>query len=200
MPGRVSLVLALVGATALAGCAGGDSISPSSLNQSINISYGRIEQVTPVTVSPTGTVAGSVIGGLLGLALTAGHSGGSMLLGAAGGALAGGFIGDKAQGSRQAERFLIRQTNGGTVDVTTEQRDLEVGDCVAIEQGSHTNLRRVDSVMCEPASRVAFEPAIATEAQHDAGLCRDAREELLRAQTDPEVQAGIARVKALCQS
>jgi hypothetical protein len=123
-----------------------------------------------------------------------------MLLGTAGGALAGGLIGDKVQGSRNAERFLISQAHGGRVDVTTEQRDLEVGDCVAIERGEHTNLRRVDQVMCEPAHRLAGEPVIAAEAQRDAGMCREARQELLRAEGDAAVQAGIARVKAICQS
>jgi outer membrane lipoprotein SlyB len=195
------MAVVLVSAAALAGCAGGgDSISPSALNRSISISYGRIEQVTPVKVDATGAVAGSVLGGLLGLALTAGHSGGSMLLGTAGGALGGGLLGNAVQGDRNADRFLIRQTHGGLIDVTTEQRDLEVGDCVAIEQGQHTNLRRVDPVYCDAASPVAAEPRIVQEAQHDADMCRQARQELLNAQGDAAVQAGIARVKAICHS
>jgi outer membrane lipoprotein SlyB len=182
----------------LAACGGG--VSPSSLNRAIAISYGKIEQVTPVEVSPTGSVAGSVMGGLLGLALSEGHSGGSMALATAGGALAGGLLGHAAQGSRQADRFLIRQTSGGLIDVTTEQRDLEIGDCVSIEQGEHTNLRRVDAIMCDPASRVAHEPSVAAEAQRDANMCHEARQELLSAQGDAAVQAGIARVKAICHS
>src|SRR5690349_8535119 len=78
---RAGIVSALV---VLAGCTQG-GLSPSALNEEIGISYGTIQTVTPVKVSPTGEIAGSVAGGLLGLALTAGHSGGSMLLGAAGG-------------------------------------------------------------------------------------------------------------------
>ena len=184
---------------ALAGCADG-GISPSSLNEGVGVSYGTIESVTPVKVSPTGEVAGSVMGGLLGLALTAGHSGGSMLLGAAGGALAGGLLGHALQGSDTADQFVIRRTDGSTLEVATEQLDLEVGDCVAIEQGRHTNLRRAPPGLCDPAGTVRSDNRVALEAQHDAQVCHEAKEDLLNAQGEQAIDAGAQRVKALCQS
>jgi outer membrane lipoprotein SlyB len=187
----------LAGALALASCADG-GISPSALNEGIGISYGTIESVTPVKVSPTGEVAGSVAGGLLGLALTAGHSGGSMLLGAAGGALAGGLLGHVMQGSDSANQFVIRRTDGSTLEVATEQRDLEVGDCVAIEQGRHTNLRRVAPQYCEPGSGLPADGMVALEAQHDAQVCSEAKQELLAAQGQQAIAAAIARARALC--
>ena len=186
----------LAGALALAGCADG-GISPSSLNEAVGISYGTVESVTPVKVSQTGEVAGSVMGGLLGLALTAGHSGGSMLLGTAGGALAGGLLGHVMQGSDTADQFVIRRTDGSTLEVATEQRDLEPGDCVAIEQGRHTSLRRVSSTLCAPGGPVA-DTRVALEAQHDAQVCHEAKEDLLNAQGQQAIDAGAARVRALC--
>ena len=190
--------MALAAVAGLVGCANDGMVSPSSLNEAVNVSYGTIESVTPVQVSPTGEVAGGVVGGLLGLALTAGHSGGSMLLGTAGGALAGGLLGHAMQGSDRADRFLIRRNDGSTLEVTTEQRDLEVGDCVAIEQGEHTNLRRTAVQYCEPSSGVVADQRVALEAQHDAQVCHEAKEELLQAQGDAAIRAGAARVQALC--
>jgi len=184
---------------ALAGCANA-GIGPSTLNEGVGVSYGTIERVTPVNVSPTGEVAGSVMGGLLGLALTAGHSGGSMLLGTAGGALAGGLLGHAMQGSDTADQFVIRRTDGSTLEVATEQLDLEVGDCVAIEQGRHTNLRRAAPGLCDPAGTVRSDNRVALEAQHDAQVCHEAKEDLLNAQGKQAIDAGAQRVKALCQS
>ena len=112
--------MALAGLAACAG--GGNMVSPSSLNQAVSVSYGTVESVTPVKVSPTGEIAGGVMGGLLGLALTAGHSGGSMLLAGAGGALAGGLLGDELQGGDTANQFTIERTDGSTLEVTTGRR------------------------------------------------------------------------------
>ena len=150
----LSAALTLAALAGFAACAGGGNmVSSSSLHQAVGVSYGTVESVTPVKVSPTGEVAGGVMGGLLGLALTAGHSGGSMLLAGAGGTLAGGLLGDKLQGGNTANRFIIQRTDGSTIQVTTEQRDLRVGDCVAIEQGHYTNLRRTAAQLCCPAAR-----------------------------------------------
>lgn len=183
---------------ALPGCANDGMVSSSSLNEAVGVSCGTIASVTPVTVSPTGEVAGSVMGGLLGLALTAGHSGGSMLLAGAGGALAGGLLGHALQGSDRADQFVIQRADGSTLEVSTEQRDLEVGDCVAIEQGRHTNLRRIAAQYCQPATGLPADSRVALEGQHDAQVCHEAKEDLLQAQGDQAIKAGAARVQALC--
>ena len=197
MAGRVGRTLALAGVLAVAGCAQG-GIGPSSLNEGINVSYGTIESVTPVKVSPTGEIAGSIAGGLLGLALTAGHSGGSMLLGAAGGALGGGLLGHVMQGSDTADQFVIRRNDGTTFEVATEQRDLVPGDCVAIEQGQQTNLRRVNDEYCRPGSQVTADARIGLEEQHNAQVCFDAKQSLNSAQGTAAIDGAIARVRALC--
>ena len=67
-------------------------------------------------------------GSRIGLALTGGHSTGSVLLGTAGGALAGSLLGHALQGSDTADRFVIARTDGSSFQVTTEPRDIEVGD------------------------------------------------------------------------
>ncbi|MGE3739937.1 MAG: hypothetical protein AB7I59_10595 [Geminicoccaceae bacterium] len=194
---RIGRAGTVAGLLALTGCAQGE-LSPSALNEGIGISYGTIQSVTPVKVSPTGEIAGSVAGGLLGLALTAGHSGGSMLLGGAGGALAGGLLGHVLQGSDTADRFVIRRNDGSSFEVATEQRDLVQGDCVAIEQGEHTNLRRVNDVYCRSGAPVSGESRIALEEQHDAQVCSEAKQSLNNAQGTQAIDAAIARVRALC--
>ena len=194
---RATLTLAAL--AGLAACAGGGNmVSPSSLNQAVGVSYGTVESVTPVKVSPTGEIAGGVMGGLLGLALTAGHSGGSMLLAGAGGALAGGLLGNELQGGDTANQFTIERTDGSTIQVTTEQRDLRVGDCVAIEQGRHTNLRRTAARLCEPGGALAADTRVSLEAQNDAQVCHDAKEDLLGTQGEAAIKAAAARVQALC--
>jgi outer membrane lipoprotein SlyB len=200
MSRRGPLAIVLAGtAAALAACAGGgDAVSPFALNQPVAVSYGTVESVTPVKVSPTGEIAGGVMGGLLGLALTAGHSGGTMLLAGAGGALAGGLLGDQLQGGNTANQFSIQRTDGSTLQVTTEQRDLQVGDCVAIEQGRHTNLRRTTAQLCEPSGVAAADERVALEAQHDAQVCHDAKEDLLATQGAAAIKAATIRVQALC--
>ena len=156
-------LLGFGGAGGLAACAGGgNTVSPSSLNQAVGVSYGTVESVTPVKVSPTAEIAGGVMGGLLGLALTAGHSGGSMLLAGAGDTLAGGLLGNELQGGDTADQFTVERTNGSTIQVTTEsatcRRRLRRD-----EQGRHTNLRRTAANFASPAARSPPTPASASK-------------------------------------
>jgi hypothetical protein len=123
-----------------------------------------------------------------------------MVLGAAGGALAGGLLGHVMQGSDTADQFVIRRTDGSTLQVATEQRDLEPGDCVAIEQGEHTNLRRVNAGYCQPGSLVTADSSVALEEQHDAQVCHEANQALNSAQGVQAIDAAIARVRALCHN
>jgi outer membrane lipoprotein SlyB len=194
--------IGLAASTALGACAGGggDSVSPSALNQGVSVGYGTVESVTPVAVRQTGQIAGGVAGGLLGLALTGGHSAGSVLLGTAGGALAGGLLGHALQGSDSADRFVIARTDGSSFQVTTEPRDIEVGDCVAIEQGKHTNLRRVAPALCRPGTALHGDATVTTEARRDGEVCHRAKEELLSASGQQAIQAGVDRVRALCDA
>lgn len=198
---RLAVAIGLVPLTVLGACAGGpDSVSPSTLNQGVSIGYGTVESVTPVAVRQTGEIGGGLAGGLLGLALTGGHSTGSVLLGTAGGALAGSLLGHALQGSDTADRFMIARTDGSSFQVTTEPRDIEVGDCVAIEQGKHTNLRRVAPALCRPGTSLHSDPTVMAKAQRDGEVCHRAKEELLSASGQPAIQAGVDRVRALCDA
>ena len=116
----------------------------------------------------------------------------------AGGALAGGLLGDKLQGGNTANQFIIQRTDGSTIQVTTEQRDLRAGDCVAIEQGRYTNLRRTAAQLCEPSGALAADTRVSLEAQNDAQVCHDAKEDLLDTQGQAAIKAAAARVQALC--
>ena len=114
--------------------------------------------------------------------------------------LAGGLLGHVMQGSDTADQFVIRRTDGSTLQVATEQRDLEPGDCVAIEQGEQTNLRRVNAGSCQPGSLVTADSSVAVEEQHDAQVCHEANQSLNSAQGVRAIDAAIARVRALCHN
>jgi outer membrane lipoprotein SlyB len=154
----------------LAACAGGDgeAVDPSALNHGVSVTYGTVESVTPVPGRQMGQATGGVAGGLLGLALTGGHSTDSVLLGTAGGALAGSLLGHALQGSSTADRFVISRADGSRFEVTTEPRDIEVGDCVAIEEGEHTNLRRVAPALCRSGTALHADDTVTTEARRAA--------------------------------
>ena len=52
------------------------------------------------------------------------------------------------EGSNDAESYTIEKRPGEFVKVIIDNKDLAVGDCVAIEEGSTTNLRKVADDMC----------------------------------------------------
>ncbi len=60
--GRACCVFACTG--------GGNVVNPTSLNQAVSVSYGTVESVTPVKLSPTGEIAGGMMGGARGFAMS----------------------------------------------------------------------------------------------------------------------------------
>ena len=60
----------------------------------------------------------------------------------------------------------------------------------------HANLRRVSNALCEspPQSR-----EVITRSNDEAALCHSAKEQLLQAMTDEEVDQASRKVRILCQ-
>ena len=121
---RMIITALLLPAVALtAACA---SLSPQEYSageaRSIeNVAYGTVVSVRPVRLnenqSGVGTVAGAVVGGLLGS--TVGHGSGSLaatVLGAVGGGLAGNAIEHNAT-TQNGEEVVVRLDNGQTIAV-----------------------------------------------------------------------------------
>ncbi len=179
------------------GCASTDPLTGSSRNELISVQYGTVEAAQPVAMHPNYT-AGSLSGGALGLLATHGHSTGSQVAGAAGGAALGAMVSKETAGS--GIRFTVGLVSGSTVEIVTENNEIRVGDCVSVEQGKHANLRRVSSVMCNtPPSHSAY------SSMHSANVaasseCEAAKQELLKASTSEQTDIAYKKMRALCEN
>lgn len=109
----------------------------------------------------------------------------------------GAAIGAAAQGSATGgtvQKYTVTLNNGVEEAITTEQTDIRTGDCVSIEVGDHANIRRVSSYHCETKNT-------ATEDHHQAAAdsCQMAKNELVKADTDDEIDIAIKKVRILCE-
>ena len=197
MKTRMLSILATTLVATLAGCASTDPMTGSTRNELISVQYGRVENIQKVDMSPD-YGAGSVIGGALGLLATMGHSGASQVGGAAVGAGLGALVAKETAGS--GEKFTVRLVNNNTIDIVTENQDIQLGDCVSIEQGQHANIRRVSSVMCTtPPSDPAYAPMNAANLQ-ESQECQAVKRELLNATTEQATNIAYKKMHAFCES
>ena len=184
--------LALLAAS-VAGCASAPpGRPPPEPYAPVAIEHGRITHAE-WTQRPSSAPAGAAFGGLLGL-LFSGPSPGERVLGVAAGATAGGVLTAAAEGTTQGWVFTVELAAGRQVRVLTEQADLRVGDCVAVETGRYVNLRRVSGALCDGPAPAGW----ADRAQEDAARCEAAKEELLRAQGKEAVDAAVRKARVLC--
>lgn len=197
MTKRVLTAVSASLAIALVGCASTDPMTGSTRNEIISVQYGRIENIQQVAMAPD-YGAGALIGGALGLLATATHSGASQVAGAAVGAGLGALVAKETAGS--AEKFTVRLVNNSTIDIVTENQDIALGDCVAVEQGQHANIRRVSSVMCStPPSDPAYQ-SMNDSAVQESAECQAAKRELLNATTTEQTEIGYKKMRAFCES
>lgn len=183
----------------LAGCANmsTDPGTGSSRNSLIAVAYGTVENVQQVQMKPN-YGAGALIGGLVGLAAASGYSSGSQALGTAAGAGLGALVAKETAGT--ANQFTILLVNGQTVSVVTDQKNIDPGDCVSVEQGEHTNIRRVSAAMCStPPSHPAY-PDMHATVQQDSEDCAAAKQQLLDASGEQATNVAYTKMKALCDN
>jgi outer membrane lipoprotein SlyB len=188
IPWLASLVL-------LTGCAGTTPFTGSSVNSLIDIQYGTIEQVQQVPLKAN-YGSGALLGGGLGALTTMHYSGTTQALAAAGGALLGALVAKERAGT--AEQYTIHLVNGNTVAIVSEAHNLDAGDCVAVEQGRHANLRRVSPQMCSTPSPQTAYPKVYAAGQQAAADCDAAKQEMLKANTEQEATVAYQKMKALC--
>ena len=184
-------------ATVLAGCANmsTDPGTGSTRNSLIAVAYGTVENVQQVQMQAN-YAEGSLIGGALGLLAASHYSAGSQALGAIAGAGLGALVAKETAGT--ANQYTIRLVDGSTVQVVTDQKDIDAGDCVSVEQGDHTNIRRVSSAMCStPPSHPAY-PAMNASVQQISADCATAKQQLLKAATEQETNIAYKKMQALC--
>lgn len=157
----------------------------------VSINYGMVESVR--TVQHEGKHAGGALaGGLLGAAVAGPRHRGLKI---ATSAVAGAAI-QGAMTSGTAQQYTVRLVGGGQSVVTTEQQDIREGDCVAVEQGEHANIRRVSAFHCEQKKQ-ASKPRADHQARADS--CQAAKAELVKADADDEVDIAVKKVRILCE-
>lgn len=184
-------------AVLLTGCANmsTDPGTGSSRNSLISVTYGTVQNVQQVQMKPN-YAAGSLIGGALGLLASSHYSAGSQALGAVAGAGLGALVSKETAGT--ANQYTIMLVSGNTVSVVTDQGDIYAGDCVSIEQGEHTNIRRVSQSLCKtPPTHPAYHDMNASVQQISAE-CAAAKQLLLKATTEQETEIGYKKMQALC--
>ena len=158
-----------------------------------SVGYGRITAVNRVEIANTqAQTRGALVGGTVGLVSGRNQSGSNQALRTGAGAFAGNRIAAANSGT-QAFEYTILQ-GGRTVTVVTNEAGLRVGDCVAVERGSFTNLRLVDDARCN--ARPAAPPP--STAVREANACESAKNSLLQAETDDAFDRAERRVRLLC--
>ena len=154
--------------------------------QAVTLQYGTVESVG-VVHDDGKRAGGAVVGGLAGAAIADDHRGLGML--------AGGLIGGSVQKHHTEEtlnQYGIKLMTGATEIVNSDQNDLIVGDCVVVEQGEYTNVRRVSSINCYQDQQ----PDHHVDA---ANNCQKAKDELNKANTNDEIEQAVIKVKTLCE-
>jgi outer membrane lipoprotein SlyB len=157
-----------------------------SAGAAVSLEYGTIEAFKPVQAKSS-RGAGTLIGGLAGAALADDHPG----LGAVAGGLLGGGIQKRAT-SKELMQYTIKLSGGGAVVVDTEQEDMVVGDCVVVERGQYTNIRRVSSINCQVSQKPEHHVTAADN-------CQKAKDELNKAKTNDAVEQAVIKVRTLCE-
>lgn len=157
--------------------------------QSVTIQYGTVTLVKTVDKEAKhagGALAGGILGALVG---NDDHRGAKALVGAG--------IGAAVQGSATSgkqQQYTVSMLNGGITIINTEQQDIRVGDCVSIEQGKYSNIRRISTVHCETKTQ-----SPPPHHQSISSDCEKAKHELTNAKTDDAINMAAKKVRILCE-
>ena len=94
--------------------------------------------------------------------------------------------------------YTLQRSDGSQFKVITDDDHLQAGDCVAVESGRTTNLRRVAADLCGPPLAHPVEQELASHGQQQATACDEAKQQLLKAETNSDLDAATKKVKVLC--
>ena len=165
--------------------------------QSAKITTGIVDQRERVELqSEAGK--GAVVGGTLGLLSAGGKSSSKKARNTIIGAAAGGALSGAAQGDRSGMAYTVRTGTGSTIRVITNQTEVQVGDCVVVEEVNNTaNIRRVTATMCEAESARAvteLQPSLNAEANE----CAQAKQQLVEVTNADDFDLARRKVEILC--
>lgn len=181
-----------IGALLLAGCA--NSSGGSARGYEMRIRYAEVVDVERVKM-PSAAPAGAVVGGFTGLVLSRNKSTNSQVASGVGGAALGALATRALEGDRLGYSYQLRFADGSISRFITEKGYLQRGDCVSVERGEYANIRRVAKSLCEDG------PSATVTQSHirDAQQCHAAKDQLLAASTDEEIEAASRKVRVICQ-
>lgn len=186
------LVLCILGLSLLAGCASTGSTSASGYE--LRVRYAEVVDIERTRL-PSAAPAGAIVGGFTGLILSSNKSTGRQVASGIGGAALGGLATKALEGDRLGYSYQLRYLDGSLSRFITEKGYLQRGDCVSVERGQYANLRRVANVLCEGGQ------GLAADATHirDAQQCHAAKDQLLAASSDEEIEIASRKVAVLCE-
>ena len=175
-----------------AACA--SSTAPSARGYEVRIRYAQVEEIERVKL-PSAAPAGAVVGGFTGLILSRDKSTGRQVASGIGGAALGGLATRALEGDRLGYSYRLRFADNSVSEFITEKGYLQRGDCVSVERGEYANIRRVASVLCEGG------PSAAVDRNHvrDAEQCHAAKDQLLAAVTEQEIEVASRKVAVICE-
>ena len=111
-------------------------------------------------------------------------------------------MGGAAAASRRTtgRSYTVSTHDGAVITVATEQTEIQIGDCVFIEENRRgTNIRRAPDSACEAATQELLRDRdVAAVLQQDAASCFAARQELADAEDDASFDRAARKVKLLC--
>lgn len=165
------------------------------VGQSVSVQFGTVRHAEQVQLQ-SDAAAGAIVGGTIGLMGSAGsrHAPRNAIMGAALGAATTAA----AEGDRTGMAYTVEMLDGSKVRIISDQREIHVGDCVAIERvGQTNNIRREASAYCAGGNEQALQ-SVRKEAEAAAAHCAAAKEELVKASTPEAVETAGRKIELLC--
>ncbi len=171
------------------GCAEGHRVGRST-----SVEFGTVRSAEPVTLD-SNAARGALIGGTIGVA--AGRSD-SATFNAIRGATVGGAATAASEGDRKGIEYTVELSNGSSARIVTDQREIRVGDCVAVERATSTaNIRRTSERYCDPSNSQALHE-VQGSVQSQAADCEKAKADLAKAKGEEAIALGVRKTELLC--
>lgn len=168
-------------------------------HSAIQIQHGRVTAARSVR-PPSQAGGAAVLGGAIGYATASGKSKSTKWRNAVIGSAVAGSAAAAAEAREVWMEYAVQTTGGTQVRIVTNQTQVRIGDCVAVEQsGSAGNIRRVSDVVCQPEAQEVV-ASIEEEFQEEAVECVAAKEGLLAAETDEEIDRAVRKISILCDN
>ncbi len=163
-------------------------------NITIELTFGTVQSIESVKLGSK-AAQGAADGGIAGLAAAHGDTGDN-LAGAAAGAAVGALLA-QALIKHKADAITVQRADGSMIKVIMDHATVIVGDCVSIEEGNSTNLRRTAPEMCSGGPHHDDED-IQQRHLNDADECHQAKLALLEADEEDAFNRALEKVKILC--